>query len=98
PARMLAATLRVLRRERRHVPKAYEPDFIEGWCAWCDFYGDQIVDRLRAMRGRERPTLWHLQAALMLLRSCRSVAGRHLRRKAALVFRSALSGPRNARG
>jgi glycosyltransferase involved in cell wall biosynthesis len=98
PARMLAATLRVLRRERKSVPKGYEPDFAEGWRAWCDFYGEQIVERLRATRRSERLTLWHVRAALKLVVRCRRVVGRHIRRKTALIFRSALRAARDVRG
>jgi glycosyltransferase involved in cell wall biosynthesis len=88
PARMLAATLRVLRRERKQLPAGYEPDFSDGWNAWCDFYGDQIVERLRATRRGERLTLWHVRAAAMLCVWCPGVVRRHLRRKLALMLRS----------
>jgi glycosyltransferase involved in cell wall biosynthesis len=92
PLFMLRATLDVLDREERLVPRALRRDWTAGRRAWCDFYGDQIVDEMRrAWRGRTE-TIAVVRALATLLRHCPSVAAKHARRKLFRVARGLPSG------
>lgn len=85
PALMLRATLSVLRREAAAAGPSWRSSIRRGRHAWCAWYGEQIVHRLR--------TDWHagqrgasqLRAAATLVRRCPGVAFRHLARKARLA-------------
>jgi glycosyltransferase involved in cell wall biosynthesis len=87
PALMLRATLAVLRQERRAAPPALRRCVDRGRQSWCDWYGEQIVDRLR--------TDWHagyrgagqIRTAATLVRHCPRVAFRHMVKKAARLRR-----------
>jgi glycosyltransferase involved in cell wall biosynthesis len=93
PLLMLSATLAVLRRERGNLPREYAEDFAAGWQDWCDFYGEQIVERLRhAWRG---PGVgrWEIAAGGALARWCPQVLKRHLGRKLARVLHGVPPSP-----
>ena len=89
PAMMLRATLAVLRREGREAGPSRRASISCGRRAWCDWYGEQIVHRLRAD--------WHVgrrgapqgRAAVTLVRHCPRVALRHVARKVRLTLASA---------
>lgn len=86
PVLMLRATLAVLDREQREAPPSLRRHVMRGRKSWCDWYGEQIVERLR--------TDWHagrlggpqIRAALTLVRHCPAVTVRHIRRKARRLF------------
>jgi glycosyltransferase involved in cell wall biosynthesis len=88
PSLMLTATLAVLKQERRDAPVSSRRWIRRGRRSWCDWYGEQIVDRLRTdwhagQRGRAQA-----RAILMLIRHCPRVAVRHLARKGRRVLGS----------
>jgi glycosyltransferase involved in cell wall biosynthesis len=88
PALMLRATLAVLHRERHEAPAPLGTLIDRGRTSWCEWYGEQIVDRIRndwhsGRRGRAQ-----LNASATLLRHCPFVVMRHLRRKTARVLSS----------
>ncbi len=88
PALMLRATLAVLRREAREAPASLRLRIRRGRRSWCDWYGEQIVARLRAD--------WHggnhrlqLRAIATLVRHCPTVVLRHIARKTRRVLTGA---------
>jgi glycosyltransferase involved in cell wall biosynthesis len=80
-ARMLRATLAVLRRERSRVPERYRATFREGARAWRTFYGEQIIQglRLQARAGRFGKEQW--KDIALLLEECPALVWTHLTRK-----------------
>jgi glycosyltransferase involved in cell wall biosynthesis len=86
PVIMLRATLAVLGREQSEAPPSLRRHVSRGRKSWCDWYGEQIVQRLR--------TDWHagrrggpqIRAAVTLVRHSPAVVVRHIRRKAWRVF------------
>ena len=96
PALMLRATLAVLRRESREAPASLRSAIGRGRNSWCDWYGEQIVDRLRSD--------WHaghrggvqVRAIVTLLRHCPRVALWHLARKARRLLTSVWDRARTA--
>ena len=96
PALMLRTTLEVLRRERCDAPAARE-QIRCGWRRWCEWYGEQIVDRLRADWHRGRFGRAQLRAALTLGRYCPGLALRHLARKLNAVVADAFAPQRIVR-
>ncbi len=85
PVLMLRATLAVLRRERREMPPHLRSQLRRGCDRWREFYGEQIVDRLRAdWRARRFGPEQARRAAFLLVR-CPRVALRHLTHKASLA-------------
>jgi glycosyltransferase involved in cell wall biosynthesis len=70
PALMLRATIGVLRQEQREAPAAAQPAIRDGLDAWRQWYGDQIIERLRAdwRAGHLGPR--QARAALTLLHHC----------------------------
>jgi glycosyltransferase involved in cell wall biosynthesis len=81
PSLMLRATLAVLRREERHVPSRYRRHFKSGMNEWCTFYGEQIIQQLRADIRLRRYGARQLDAALLLVKECGGLAVTHLGRK-----------------
>jgi glycosyltransferase involved in cell wall biosynthesis len=81
PALMLSATLEVLRRERLEAPATARPHIRRGRQHWCDWYGEQIVHRLRTDWRQGRRGRVQFQAAITLVRHCPAVALRHAARK-----------------
>ena len=84
PALMLRATLAALRREQRDAPAWAQAPLREGLDAWREWYGEQIIDALRADWRARRIGSRQLRAALTLLRHgpnvlLRRVAGRSRR-------------------
>lgn len=89
PALMLRATLAVLRRESREAPPPLRRRISRGRHHWCEWYGDQIVERLRAdWRGGRRGRA-QARAVATLLGRCPRVALRHAARKARLQLHAA---------
>jgi glycosyltransferase involved in cell wall biosynthesis len=91
PALMLRATLAVLRRERRDAPAAARDRIRRGRKNWCEWYGEQIVDRLRADLHRRRFGRDQLRAALTLVRHSPGLALRHIARKATALVAHAFA-------
>lgn len=83
PALMLRATLAVLRRESREAPPSMRARLRHGRASWRRWYGEQIVDRLRADWHAGRRGRRQLRAVATLVRHCPGVALRHIVRKAA---------------
>jgi glycosyltransferase involved in cell wall biosynthesis len=81
PSLMLRATLAVLRQEEARVPPQYRRDLKIGVHDWCSFYGEQIVQQLRADIRRRQYGADQLDAVLLLVKECRRLALTHLGRK-----------------
>ena len=87
PVVMLTATLGALRRERPHLPRGAWHDYRAGLRTWREFYGEQIIERLRrewrmGIRGN-----WQKRAVVALVRECPWVLATHVARKATRVIR-----------
>ncbi|MGE0449608.1 MAG: glycosyltransferase family 2 protein [Vicinamibacterales bacterium] len=81
--RMLRATLAVLRRERPKVPRTHRRYFRDGRRAWRRFYGEEIIQQLRAT-ARMRPFgRREVESMALLARECRALAFSHMVRKLA---------------
>jgi len=93
PVLMLQATLGVLRRERRHVAPEYRNDFRDGVRVWREYYGEQIVERLRRERRARVTSTWQKTALLALATQCPRVFARHSLRKLSRILRGARSAP-----
>jgi glycosyltransferase involved in cell wall biosynthesis len=89
PALMLRATLAVLERESREAPASLRPRIAQGRHRWCEWYGDEIVERLRADWHAGRCGWVQARAVAMLLGRCPRVALRHAARKVRLEFQGA---------
>ena len=81
PSLMLRATLGVLRLEEPHVPTQYRRRFKSGVRNWCTFYGEQIIQQLRADIRERRYGAAQLDAVLLLVKECRGLALTHVGRK-----------------
>ena len=82
---MLRATLRVLDRERRDAPAWARAEIRKGRRAWCRWYGEQVIQQIRAAW---RDGTWrakHVHAAFLLLRRCPGLVVEHVIRKARRV-------------
>jgi glycosyltransferase involved in cell wall biosynthesis len=93
PVLMLNATLGVLRRERRHVAPEYCEDYRAGVKVWREYYGEQIIERLRRERRARVTSTWQKTALLALATQCPRVLVRHSLRKLSRVLRGARSAP-----
>jgi glycosyltransferase involved in cell wall biosynthesis len=93
PVLMLNATLGVLRRERRHVAPEYFEDFRAGVNVWREYYGEQIVERLRRERRARVTSNWQKTALLALVTHCPRVLAKHSLRKLSRVLRGLKSAP-----
>jgi glycosyltransferase involved in cell wall biosynthesis len=90
PALMLRATLGALRREQRDAPASAQAAIRAGLDAWREWYGEQIIECLRAdWRGR-RLGRRQARAALTLLRHCPALLVRRItgRSRRALGWRT----------
>jgi glycosyltransferase involved in cell wall biosynthesis len=87
PVLMLGAVLRVLRRERPHVPPECVAAFKAGGREWRSFYGEQIVERLRRDLRARRRDRWQILAAYTLIRHCRGVLWANMARKLTRIVR-----------
>jgi glycosyltransferase involved in cell wall biosynthesis len=87
PLLMLEATLTVLDRERAHLPPEYAADFQRGLRNWREYYGEQIVDRLRRESRAGTNRNWRVRAVLALIRHCPQVLFTHAARKLTRVAR-----------
>ncbi len=89
PMLMLRAALATLNRERRHLPRAYRPAWLEGRRRWQAFYGEQLVaDLRREWHGPRRFSIL-ARGALFLCHRCPAHAAIHARRKLARVVAGA---------
>lgn len=86
PALMLRATLAVLHQESRAAPPSLDSHFRRGRKRWRNWYGEQIVDRLRSDWHAGRRGRVQVRAVWTLLRHCPSVALRHAARNAGRVL------------
>lgn len=88
---MLRQTLLVLQQEQREAPRALRPAFARGRGAWRTWYGQQILDGLRAAWMSGRFGRAQALAALTLVRHCpRFLAGEAIRKARNLARRNAL--------
>ncbi|HET7218042.1 MAG TPA: glycosyltransferase [Vicinamibacterales bacterium] len=90
PALMLRATLAALRRERIAAPQWAHAAIRRGHRVWCDWYGEQIVHRLRRDWRARRFGPTELQLVATLVRHCPGLIARHATRKMRLGLGSAL--------
>ena len=67
---MLDATMRVLRTERRFVPREHAAAYRHGRDEWAWFYGQQILEQLREDWRVNGPTGAQLHSLLPLIRHC----------------------------
>ena len=74
PARMLRATIAVLRRERREAPGWARGAIDAGIGAWRQWYGEQILERLAVDLRAGRIGRWQARAAATLLRHAPAMA------------------------
>jgi hypothetical protein len=86
PALMLRSTLAVLRREHREAPPSLRARIGQGRKSWREWYGEQLVDRLRADWHAGRREWQQARAAGTLVRHSPGVALRHLLRKVGRVI------------
>jgi glycosyltransferase involved in cell wall biosynthesis len=93
PVLMLRATLGVLRREKAHVSPQYREDFQDGVRGWREYYGEQIIERLRRERRARVTSAWQKKALLALTAHCPRVLARHSLRKLFRILRGARSAP-----
>jgi glycosyltransferase involved in cell wall biosynthesis len=70
PALMLRATVEVLRREHREAPAWARGSIRDGLNSWRQWYGEQIIERLRSDWQAGRVGLPQLRAALTLIHLC----------------------------
>lgn len=85
PVLMLHATMSVLARERRSLPRGWRRAYASGREAWSAFYGERVVEQMRA-EARARRRLRELaRAARALVRYCPGTIATHARRKFGLV-------------
>ena len=88
PVVMLRATLAVLRRERDETDPALRPDIARGVRQWREFYGTQMVDRLRSDLRHRRFGVRQARTLATLLSHCPALALRHMVRKSRRMFAS----------
>jgi hypothetical protein len=86
-ALMLRATLAVLRRERAYVPATHLDACRAGARAWRAFYGDHIVEHLRASWRARSWGRFEATQAWALLRHCPAMVARQLFRKLSVISR-----------
>jgi glycosyltransferase involved in cell wall biosynthesis len=79
---MLRSTLAVLRRERAHVPRPLRGALLRGESAWREWYGDQIIERLRTDWRSGRRGSSQIRALATLVRHCPGLLLRHAVRRA----------------
>jgi len=96
PGVMLRATLAVLRRERNEADPALRPDIARGVRQWREFYGTQMVDRLRSDLRHRRFGVRQARTLATLLSHCPALALRHMVRKSRRMFVSDWSRPAGA--
>jgi glycosyltransferase involved in cell wall biosynthesis len=92
PALMLRATLSVLRREIREAPVSLRRAIGAGRRCWCDWYGEQIVSRIRSDLHAGTVSSSTIRAGVTLVRHCPRVALRHVKHKGRLFFTAARAG------
>ncbi|HKT79985.1 MAG TPA: glycosyltransferase [Vicinamibacterales bacterium] len=93
PALMLRATLEVLLRERKHVPREFMAEYRRGLHRWREYYGDQIVERLRRERRAGASSAWQRHAVWTLLTCCPTIVAKHGWRKMSRLLRGFAPGP-----
>lgn len=92
PVLMLQAVLGVLRLERRYVPDAYRRCLRLSRRLWREYYGEQIVQRLRRDWRAGRLGWWHTVAVWTLARHTFGLMFRELRIKLSRVVRGIAPG------
>jgi len=93
PVLMLRAVLAVLRRERRHIAPEYLEDLRAGVRMYREYYGEQIIERLRRETRAGVTNAWQPAALLALATLCPRVLARHSVRKLSCVLRGVRSMP-----
>jgi glycosyltransferase involved in cell wall biosynthesis len=92
PVLMLRAVLGVLRRERQFVPDAYSDCLRVSRRLWREYYGEQIVERLRRDWRTGRLGWWHTVAVWTLARHTSGLMFRELGIKLSRVVRGIAPG------
>ena len=92
PVLMLQAVLGVLRLERQHVPVAYRGRLRTSRRLWREYYGEQIVERLRRDWRSGRLGWWHTVAIWTLARHTSGLMFRQLGIKLSRVLRGIAPG------
>jgi glycosyltransferase involved in cell wall biosynthesis len=87
PALMLRATMKVLQRERRNAPVRARGAIRDGLDAWRQWYGEQLIERLRSDWRGGRVGVRQLRAAITLIHLCPAL----VMRRAAAKSRRLLS-------
>lgn len=72
-ARMLRATMCVLRREAEHLPPGYDADFRRGRARWARWYGLQVIEWMLEDRRTHGFRTTQLTALVTLMRYCPSL-------------------------
>lgn len=93
PVLMLRAVLGVLRLERRSVPDAYRDSLRTSHRLWREYYGEQIVQRLRHDWRAGRVGWWHTVALWTLARHSSGLMLRQVGIKLSRVIRGIAPGP-----
>jgi glycosyltransferase involved in cell wall biosynthesis len=87
PVLMLRSVLEVLDRQRVSLQPRHAAAFKSGRQAWREFYGEQIVEKLRHDWHERRADRWQLGAVFMLFRHSQAVMWANLKRKLTRVIR-----------
>ena len=95
-ALMLRSTMAVLRRERAETPRALLGTLRRGQATWREWYGDQIIERLRADWRSGRRGRSQAHALATLVRHCPRLLLRHALRRARRL--TATLAPRDSEG
>ena len=93
PVLMLQAVLGVLRRERHYVPDAYRGCLRMSRRLWREYYGEQIIQRLRRDWRTSRLGWWHAVAIWTLAWHTSGLMFRQLRIKLSRVVRGMAAEP-----
>src|SRR5262249_41124441 len=93
PVLMLRAVLGVLRLERQFVPDAYPDGLRPSQRSWREYYGEQIVQRLRLDWRTGRLGWWHTIAIWTLARHTSGLMLRQIGIKLSRVVRGIAPGP-----
>jgi glycosyltransferase involved in cell wall biosynthesis len=87
-AQMLRATMRVLRREARHLPPGYDADFRRGRARWARWYGLQVIEWILEDRRTHGLRPAQLAALGTVMRYCPSLLVERIGRRSVRAIMS----------
>jgi glycosyltransferase involved in cell wall biosynthesis len=87
-ARMLRATMRVLRKEAEQLPAGYDADFRRGRTRWARWYGSQIIEWVLEDRRTSGLRTAHVAAVATLIRYCPSLVAARIGGRVTRAIRS----------